>query len=65
MITERYEIGNPQCYFLRSLWLDYGRHTETERVLVDNDRLTILNQLKIQSGPFGNTRELPFDGDKQ
>ena len=34
--------------------VDYGRHSETERVLVSNEGLAILNLLKIQSTPFGN-----------
>ena len=34
--------------------VDYGRHSETERVLVSNEGLAILNLLKIQSAPFGN-----------
>ena len=36
----------------------YGRHSETERVLVHNDSLTNLSELKIQSGPFGNIGEI-------
>jgi len=34
--------------------VDYGRHSETERVLVSYDGLAILNLLKIQSTPLGN-----------
>ena len=34
--------------------VDYGRHSETERVLVSYDGLAILNLLKIQSAPLGN-----------
>ena len=37
---------------------DYGRHSETEQVLVSNEGLAILSLLKIQSGPLGNLREL-------
>jgi DNA-directed RNA polymerase beta' subunit len=44
--------------------VDYGRHSETERVLVDNEGLAILSLLKIQSGPLGNLGEPPFDGDE-
>ena len=44
--------------------VDYGKHSETERVLVDYEGLAILSLLKIQSGPFGNTRDPPFDGDE-
>ena len=36
--------------------IGYGRHSETERVSVSDDGLTILNLLKIQSVPFGNIR---------
>jgi hypothetical protein len=38
--------------------VDYGKHSETERVLVDYEGLAILSLLKIQSDPFGNTREI-------
>ena len=31
---------------------------------VNNDRLVTLNWLKIQSGPLGNLRDTPFDGDE-
>jgi DNA-directed RNA polymerase beta' subunit/intein/homing endonuclease len=43
---------------------DYGGHSETERVSVDNEGLAILSLLKIQSGPLGNLGEPPFDGDE-
>jgi DNA-directed RNA polymerase beta' subunit len=42
----------------------YGGHSETERVLVNNDGLAIQSLLKIQSGPLGNLGESPFDGDE-
>ena len=57
-------MGNPQCYFLRSYAADYGRHSETERVLVNNEGLAIQSLLKIQSGHLGNLVESPFDGDE-
>jgi DNA-directed RNA polymerase beta' subunit len=51
--------------------VDYGRHSETERVLVSDEGLAILSLLKIQSGPIRNDRERPtkpynadFDGDE-
>ena len=44
--------------------VDYGRHSETERVLVNNEGLAIPSLLKIQSGPLGNLGEPPFDGDE-
>jgi len=34
--------------------IGYGRHSETERVLVSDEGLTILSLLKIQSTPLGN-----------
>jgi hypothetical protein len=34
--------------------VDYGRHSETERVLVSDEGLAILSLLKIQSDPLGN-----------
>ena len=43
---------------------DYGGHSETERISVDNEGLAILSLLKIQSGPLGNLGEPPFDGDE-
>ena len=44
--------------------VDYGRHSETERVLVNNEGLAIQSLLKIQSGPLGNLGDPPFDGDE-
>ena len=43
---------------------DYGGHSETERVSVNNEGLAIPSLLKIQSGPLGNLWEQPFDGDE-
>ena len=57
-------MGNPQCYFLQSFLADYGGHSETERISVDNEGLAIPSLLKIQSGPLGNLGEPPFDGDE-
>jgi hypothetical protein len=37
--------------------VDYGRHSETERVLVSDEGITILSLLKIQSDPLGNLGE--------
>ena len=37
--------------------VDYGRHSETERVLVSDEGLTIRSLLKIQSDPLGNMGE--------
>jgi hypothetical protein len=34
--------------------IGYGRHSETERVLVNSEGLTIQSLLKIQSTPLGN-----------
>ena len=44
--------------------VDNGRHSETERVLVNDEGLAILSLLKIQSGPLGNLGDQPFDGDE-
>jgi len=38
--------------------VDYGRHSETERVLVSDEGLAIRSLLKIQSDPLGNLRDL-------
>ena len=54
----KYEIDNPQCYSLTPLLQGYGRHSETERVLVNNEGLAILSLLKIQSDPLGNLWDL-------
>ena len=43
----------------------YDRHSETAEVLVNDEGLAILSLLKVQSGPLGNFRGQPFDGDKQ
>ena len=48
----------------KSAMIGYGRHSETERVLVNNEGLTIQSLLKIQSGPLGNLGDQPFDGDE-
>ena len=42
----------------------YERPSTTERVLVNNDDLTNLNLLKIQSAPLGNLGDQAFDGDE-
>ena len=47
-----------------SVMAGYGGHSETERVLVNNDGLAIPSLLKIQSGLMGNHRDSPFDGDE-
>jgi hypothetical protein len=36
--------------------IEYGRASETERVLVDNDGVINQNRLKIQSNPLGKLR---------
>jgi len=38
--------------------VDYGRHSETEPVLVSYDKLTIWSLLKIQSGLLGNLEDI-------
>ena len=46
---------------------DYGRHSETERVLVNYEGLAVLSLLKIQSSPLGNPRDYrltkPYNAD--
>ena len=44
--------------------VDNGGHSETTRVLVNNEGLAIQSLLKIQSGPLGNLGDSPFDGDE-
>ena len=44
--------------------VDYGRHSETERVLVSDEGLAIQSLLKIQSDVIGNFDDLSFDGDE-
>jgi hypothetical protein len=38
--------------------VDYGRHSETEPVLVSYDELTIRSLLQIQSGLLGNLEDI-------
>jgi hypothetical protein len=38
--------------------IGYGRHSETERVLVSDEGVTVLSLLKIQSDPLGNLGEI-------
>ncbi len=45
----------------KSVKVGYERYSETERVLVCNDELAILNMLKIQSDPTGNFWDLSGD----
>ena len=47
-----------------SVMVGYGGHSETERVLVNNEGLAILSLLKIQSDLLGNLWDLSFDGDE-
>jgi DNA-directed RNA polymerase beta' subunit len=57
-------IGQSAVLLPTVIMADYGRHSETERVLVGNEGLAILSLLKIQSGPLGNLGDPPFDGDE-
>jgi hypothetical protein len=43
-------IGQSAALLSKSVMIGYDRRSETERVWVSDDRLTILNLLKIQSG---------------
>ena len=47
--------------------IGYGGHSETERVLVNYEGLTIQSLLKIQSDPLGNlgdTSTKPYNADE-
>ena len=43
---------------------EYGRHSETAEVLVNDEGLAIPSLLKVQSGHCRNAVERPFDGDE-
>ncbi len=47
-------IGQLACLLPKSDTLAYGRASETERIWVDNEGLSNLSRLKIQSTPYGN-----------
>jgi hypothetical protein len=47
-------IGRLACLLPKSDTLAYGRASETERIWVDNEGLSNLSRLKIQSTPYGN-----------
>ncbi len=47
-------IGQSACLLPKSDTLAYGRASETERIWVDNEGLSNLSRLKIQSTPYGN-----------
>lgn len=56
------EIGQSAVLLPKSVMIKiFGRYSETERVLVSNDRLTILKMLKIQSDLIGNCEESSGD----
>jgi len=57
-------IGQSAVLLPNVVMVGYGRHSETERMLVDDEGLAIPSLLKIQSGPLGNLGEPPFDGDE-
>ena len=47
-------IGQSAALLSKSVMIGYDRRSETEREWVSNERLTILNLLKIQSAIYGN-----------
>jgi hypothetical protein len=47
-------IGKSACLLPKSDMLAHGRASETERIWVDNEGLSNLRRLKIQSTPYGN-----------
>jgi hypothetical protein len=59
------EIGQSAVLSPKSVMVGYGEHSETERVSVNNEELTTLNWLKIQSSLYGDIENQLFDGDKQ
>jgi hypothetical protein len=50
-------IGQSACLLPKNVMQVHGRASETERVWVSNDRLAILNLLKIQSTLYGNIED--------
>jgi len=52
------KIGQSACLSPNGTMLAYGEASETERIWVDNDGLSNQSQLKIQSSPFGNLRDI-------
>lgn len=57
-------IGQSAALLSKSVMIGYDRRSETERVWVNDDGLTILSLLKIQSAPLGNLWDQAFDGDR-
>ena len=55
------EIGQSAALLPNPVIVGNGGCSETERVLVSNERLTILKMLKIQSDPLGNFGESSGD----
>jgi hypothetical protein len=53
-------IGQSAVLLAKSVMIGYAEHSTTERVLVDNEELTIPSLLKIQSGPMRKYGELPY-----
>lgn len=51
-------IGQSACLLPKNDMLVHGRASETERVWVSNDRLAVLNLLKIQSNFYGNIEDM-------
>ena len=52
-----------------SVMVGYGRHSETERMSVNDDSLANLSLLKIQSSPIRNIRDYrltkPYNADEK
>jgi len=46
--------GQSAVLLSKSAMVGYDRHSETERVLVNDEGLAIRSLLKIQSAPLGN-----------
>lgn len=64
MLSNIGQNGQSAVLLSKSDMVGYGRHSETEPVLVSDEGLAIQSLLKIQSGPLGNLGDPPFDGDE-
>jgi hypothetical protein len=51
------KIGQPACLLPKCVMQVYGRASETERIWVNDEGLSNLSWLKIQSSPYGNIGE--------
>jgi len=52
--------GQSAVLLSKSAMVGYDRHSETERVLVNDEGLAIRSLLKIQSAPLGNPGDAAY-----